>query len=443
MPADFLRQIVRRIPLLDAVTEIMHGLIIFSVLIILPYYFANEYQYMLLIWHAAAFVILWIARQSCSHIWQFLLISALIIASPFIPFFQLPLIPMLILLPGLIYLSIRSFSNRITGRTLNPSGMLASHGPVLLFLLGLNLLVLYFEMIPLSRVYFYVAIIYLLLAIFRYHTLSLSTQMSRFMTMPTQPAYRIKRFNQMMLAAFVLVMMIILIISPVFHLHDLVPWLGGLLLIAVRWLAQVLSRDEAPPPEPTPPAETQPDPGMENGLLPGAGEPPVWLVILQEIIYYTVMLAMVLLLIAAVVYGLISLYRRFYAVEKGPDVFESLLPTFGDDVREKIKRTRSRWAHQFGQSPDQKIRRIYWRVVDRLGQRGLKYNIKQSPRQFAIYVRHERDIDILDLTVLYEKARYGPGPCSAEDLQAMQSAYQTWRKNKKRGPDHEEGDYDR
>ena len=443
MPADKLKFVLHKLSFLHSITELMHGLLLIGGLMVLPYAFAREQFGLLLGWSIVAYMLLYLVRRLSRKMWQILILSFLVVASPLLPIWDISLIPQLIIIPSLLILAIRSFTIRIRAEDPDPTNLVVSQGGALLYMLALNIFVVYFEFMPLSQAYFYIAIVYLIAGIYRFHTYSLTSQMSRFMAMPTQPAHRIKHFNQMMMLAFGLVMVVLLLISPLLRLHDLVPMLGGLLLAFLRWITRLLSRESEPLPDDLVPEETQPDAGLDPGMMPEAKDPALWMLILQEIFYYLMIILTVAALLAVVVTAIIAIYKRFYATDHGPDVFESLMPKFGEDVKVRLKRTRARFLSQFGRGHDQKIRRIYWRVLDRLAQKGLEYSNKQSPRQFAYYVMQEQSIDILDMTRLYEKARYGPGPCSAEDVAMMQKLFQQWRQNRNDAAVRDKGEYDR
>lgn len=426
MSADNLLRLLRRFQAVSLLTEIMHGLVVFSVILIPVRALAPAQTLLLLSWMIAAYLLLWIARHLLNHIWQFLVLGVLLSAMPLLPLWRLDLIPVLFLMPTMLFMTVRSFIIRLNQDKEQATGLLGSQALALIFLLVLNLVAVRLDLPEISQAYFYLAIIYLLLAIFRWHKVSLDAQMSRFDVMPTQPARRIRRFSQMLLLAFSALILVVLLISPFLHLHDLLPWLGSLALVMLRWLLSLLRADSEPEPtEPQPqPTETEP-----NGPLPfEPGETAVWWLIIQEIMYYLFLIISTLALLALIVYVLYRIYRRFYEIQPGADVAESLLPRWTEDVRERVKAARFRWQDQFGQSPEQKIRRLYHKTTYRLRQNGLIARPQFSPRKFADWLLKNRDIDILAMTYIYEKARYGPGQCTDNDVGQMQDLYRAFRK---------------
>lgn len=428
MSADRLRKIGHRLSAVGFLTELMHGLIIFTLLLLPIRLFASENTALLIFWIASAYLLFWLARMLLAHIWQYLVLSLVMIALPLMPLSGLSLALRLILLPAIMILAVRTFILRLTAKNDQSAGLLSTQALMILFFLIVNIVAVRLDLPEVSQAYFYMAIVYLLLTLLRWHTISLNEQMARFDRMPTQPAHRIRRFSQMLLIIFTILCLTVLLLAPFFHLHDFLPWLGSIALAALRWLLSLLNRENEPLPTEPEPAPTEMNPGEGLPVVPS--EPALWLVVLQEIMYYLFIIISLLALLALLVYVFYRIYRRFYENQTGPDVAESLLPRLTEDIRERVRITRSRWRDNFGQSPEHKIRRLYFKTVLRLHQHGVRPRSQHSPRMFADMVRSQQDIDIMAMTYIYEKARYGDGACSDTEAKEMHYLYQNFRKSK-------------
>lgn len=369
-----------------------------------------------------------LARLVSRRIWQFVLLGALLVAGPLLlpllPPLEAVLWPRIILTPSLVFLVGRALYQRLTQDRERPLGSLINQALVVLYLLALNLLAVRFDLNRLSQAYFYVGIIYLMLALLRWHRLSLLMQMERFARMPTQPAGRIRRINRFLFLGYALVMLLILVLAPWLRIHDLLPLLGQGLLAALRWFFSLFPSGEPTPTEPAP--EPTPEPsGSDPGLPFDPVETARWLVILQEIFFWVFTIAVagaILFLVGLLLY---KLYRRFYDTgQPETDETESLLPRLQEQVREKLRQNRNRFALQFGRDPGQRIRRCFYRLVAGQIRRGLKVQASLTVRQIAAGLDSDRYPVLLEMTALYEKARYGPS-CTAEDADQMNRWYKS------------------
>jgi len=401
----------------DLLLEIIWGLMLTALFSIPAYYLAPEWTGLLTGCLAVALLVFWLIRVHGRKIWHYALTSfGLLTVALVVP---LPIWPRLILVVLMLILAVRAFIRHFRSDENPVPVSLGSSVTVLIFLLALNLLAARLQMTVLCQLYFYLAIGYLLLTVWRWHQISLAERLQRFEGMTTQPIAHIRRFNQFLLIGFSGILLLVLIASPLLHIHDLFPFLGQLLLAGLRFLIKWLSSlggDTAP--VETSPTETTAPP--DDSGLPEVGETPAWLMILQEIMTYLFMLASAALLLALLIYGIYTLYKRFYANrQKSTDVLESLLPNISDQVKSRIRRGNDLWSRQFGQSPEQRIRRLYYRLIAWHIHRGLDIAASMTPRQIEELLRRERSMDIREITELYELARYGPEHCSAETVRRM------------------------
>lgn len=428
----FLRPVLN---LVDVLTEVMQSILILAILLLPVELLAPAWRIPLYPLLAAAACLTYLIRKTCRYIWQFIFFGLVVIVLPLylplLPAFQDDFRPRLILAASLIFLTARSFYLRIIRRMKDaPIGDLSLQSLVLVLLIGLNIVASRFGLSMISQIYFYLSVVYLVLAVIRWHWVSLTSQMERFMSMPSQPIARIIRFNKILLAGYIISAAILMILSPILHLHDLIPWLGQLLLAAVRWLVSLLSRGE--PAETTP--ETSPTSGPTEANPPfpiDNTEPAQWLIILQEIFYYLFVIAALAAAVGLIVYLLYRLYRRFYDVgQPDTDKSESLLPNIAAQVMERLDRTKNRWLTQFGQAPEQKIRRLYYRLIESQIRYGLVYKPSLTARQLVDLLDHVQFPELNAVNYLYEQARYGSGICTSADVTHMQTLVRSlYRKN--------------
>ena len=416
--------------LVDVLTELMQIILILSVLALPVELLAPDWRWPLYSLLAAATILTFLIRKVARHIWQYIVVGLVIIIlplyAPILPDFTVDFRPKLILGISLAFLIARSFYLRILHQTKTPPiGDLGMQTLVLLIMVGLNIIAIRFDLVVVSQVYFYLSVVYLIMALIRWHWVSLSSQMERFLVMPSQPIARIIRFNKILLAGYIICAAVLLILSPILHLHDVVPWLGQLLLAAIRWLVSLMSRSQ--PSETTPETVPSAQPTESEPIFPiDTNEPARWLLVLQEIIYYLVIAAAVAAFIGLLIYLLYRIYKRFYeSGQPDTDKRESLLPNITSQVMERLDRTKNRWLAQFGQSPEQKIRRLYFKLIDSQIHHGLAYKPSLTARQMVDLLNHDKYPELADVSLLYEQARYGSDACSAVDVTRMQTLFRS------------------
>lgn len=418
MSADRLSWLRRRISLHLCLTELMQGLLIMAGLLLLTAWLVPVQQVWLMLIFSVSYLLMFLLRLFFRHIWSYFLLLAL---SVFIPL-TLPasLLPVLILIGGLVFIVLRSFVLRLMRPAETMPSLFFGQIPAFVLIFVLNLLAVHFQLTATSQILFYFMAVHLLLAIWRWHAGSLDNQMERFMAMPTQPAGRIRRYNQLLFAVYALIALLLLSISPLLGIHRIFPWLGRQILALLRLLFSLLNRSGDPEPEPSQaPVEPQPSQGLPEELLP-PGEPPAWLVFLSDALYYLFIILVAVGLVALLIYWIFRIYRRFYSASQDQDIAESLIPRLREDLREQVRRTGRRILQPFGRDDEEKIRLAYARLVSYLIRRGLPWKTGYSPRQYAAAARRQRGLAMDELTGLYEKARYGHHLCDADDVRRMQ-----------------------
>ncbi len=432
MPTKRLPRLPFRLSLTDTLTETMQDLLIMITLALPIERLAPAWRLDLYIILSGVLILSFFVRLACRKIWQFILLNLVLAflptALPVLPSLNADIWPRLILIISLVFIILRNFYLRLRQNREQGISDLVYQSFVIIYLIVLNIVADFLKLSFVGQGTFYIGIIYLLLALIRWHWVSLSSQMERFTGLSTQPWRRILRFNRILLLCCCLVVVLLLALSPWLRLHELIPWLGQMLLIGLRWLIQHLVRGGQS--ENTP--ETQPTtgPSEDNQQLPPAQtETAQWIIILQQIFYYLAVAACVLAVLALVVYLIYRLYRRFYeSKQPDSDKMESLLPGFADQTKERLSRTKSRFTQQFGQAPDQKIRRLFYRLIESQIKMGLQYSPSMTVRQIEERLKTDQFPDFLAMTQLYEQARYGPGSCTAADAARMQAYYRILRR---------------
>jgi hypothetical protein len=422
--AKFWLSLARRVTWIGFISEIMQACLIFAILAVPVYSFLSAWAASIWLTLLAGWLLLWFLRFKAQHIWHFTLVIIILVASPFVVpgwiGLNWPGFVSTSLSASLLGLAIRAFAQRIRDAE-EPSHMMASFQVASMGLfLALDLLASYLGLVSLVSLYFYLAIFYLLLILVRWHSQSLRESLERFSSTPTQPAARVVRFNRQLLLIFSGIMLALLFMAPWLRVHEIVPWFLQQLLNGLRWLViQLVSLFKSNPAPPVPPTETTP---VET-LPIGQPQPsPMWLQVLEAVIYYIAQIFVLLLGVALVVIVAVTLYRRFYAGrQSGPDLFESILPKMEDQVRDRVARISHRLQQRFGLEPELRIRRLYGNLIPRLGRFGrLTLDSSLTARQIAGQLPQAEPHILFQITGIYEKARYGNKACSNEDVRQMQ-----------------------
>lgn len=158
-----------------------------------------------------------------------------------------------------------------------------------------------------------------------------------------------------------------------------------------------------------------------------AAEPPFILKIL-EVMLGILALGTVAVLIVMTFLGIVRLIRERFAQRMKLRLFED--EAYIDQI-EKIKRNekRSRTRNDDGLlkrvkrvlSPEERIRRIYRRVIERRlvsldAKSRESFPMAGTPREWCLKLFGEQKSEALAFAGLYEKARYGSGLCDGEDV---------------------------
>jgi hypothetical protein len=418
-----LPRLLRGITWSGLLTELMQASLLFAVLALPISALFREWQFILWPWLAVGWFATWLVRLNSRYIWPYFLVGVALFALPLLlrNLIGMPLYLAVSLAFVLLIFTVRAFVQRVREDQVKPHMTLSGQVFALALLFCLDLIADALNMPGLVQGYFYFSIFYLLAAVLRWHNQSLVDHLGRFMLTPTQPTARIIRSNRRLLLAFAGVLVLILALSPGLRLHEIVPWLGRQLLLALGWLLKILL--SLIPQRETDPTLTD-EPTETIGPLPdNTQETPMWLQVLWTILQYVAEAAFVLIILGGLVYGVIVLYRRFYARrQSGPDILESILPDFGKDIRQRLDRTASRWQQMFSTEPEIRIRKLYGRLIPKLGSHYKTFRLDDNltARQISEQLDGSDPGLLLEITQLYEKARYGGNACTGSDVHRMQ-----------------------
>jgi hypothetical protein len=224
-----------------------------------------------------------------------------------------------------------------------------------------------------------------------------------------QPVGTTLRYSNLVLAAFMLPVGLIGLLSAFLPLDMLGRFLveGVLALLRgiARFIAWVMSLfGRAPAAESAPPSEqTAQSPDMS--ALGPPGETPAWLEILEQVFIVLALAVVAALLIFGAARGLRTLYTHLNRKKQwdgeqreyiGPEIrFESI---WG-----KISRARRRLP-AFGESEEERVRRRYYKKIRRHIRRGIEVRPADTAGDIERRLREKEDVGAL--TGLYNRARY-------------------------------------
>lgn len=168
------------------------------------------------------------------------------------------------------------------------------------------------------------------------------------------------------------------------------------------------------------------DPNAGMGFFPEPGEPSLLAQVLEAIVEFIVVLGLLALAALAVV-ALIRLIREVFGRRKKSQEREDGL---GRDLVEKLEKRKKRQKDEGetffsrvgkAMSPEERIRRIYRKTLERefaFWKHEKKADISEgaTPRECCQELFPEHGQSAFAFACLYEKARYGNGLCSGEDV---------------------------
>lgn len=367
----------------------------------------------------------YLLRNLATKLWHLLLPGLILVAGPgFIAAFS-PWIRALLVIVMLI-VGLRALAQRLRPESNAVQAMPLSGTVIALgWLFFINRISAWQALPEMAAACFYLGVVYLLLVLLRQHHVTLNERLARFVPITSQPTGRIKRFNHRLLAAFLFLAAVLLLLTPWLQLEVLLPWLGAVLLSGagrvLGWLFSLFQSGEPTEPQPTEPV-TEPSNG---GWLPGGpDETPAWLLVLQDIVLYALLIGVAAVIVVLVISAVYSFYKKFYEQRRsGPDVLEIILPRFANQIKETVRASRSRLDLKFGTGPEHRIRRYYFKLIENLIRSGREIRPDMTPEQIAALFSSQNPEVPAEITFIYEKARYGSGLCTSEDARRMLILY--------------------
>jgi hypothetical protein len=222
-----------------------------------------------------------------------------------------------------------------------------------------------------------------------------------------QPIGTMLRFNNILIAVFLLPVLVAGLLSPLFPLDRLLGGLWGMLSILLRrffaFISGFFTGEEILFDEST---QEQSGNMLDGVMLDSSTQRPAWVETLEEIFRTALIVAIGIGAVLLVLYAAYRLYKRFYASRSTDgDVREYIGPEIDRDRLQDLWRgVRSRLP-VFGRSEEEKIRRQYFRRVRRHIRKGVAVAKADTTGQIEGKIRPSEDITAL--TEQYDRARYG------------------------------------
>lgn len=216
----------------------------------------------------------------------------------------------------------------------------------------------------------------------------------------------ILRFNNIILLGFLVPVLLAAALAVRFPLNGLFNAIAAAFKQIVRWIFGLLAKFGGEAQEEIPPETLEPSPSYG---LPETepGDSSRFLEILEQIILRTVQVALVVGVVALIIYALRKLYKRFYASKaKDGDVREYIGPEL------QIEALKASWhgllgrLPRFGRSESERIRKIYYKRVNRHIWQGAQ--VSKADTTGDIRRKLAEADDLTELTDSYNNARYGP-----------------------------------
>ena len=185
--------------------------------------------------------------------------------------------------------------------------------------------------------------------------------------------------------------------------------LGRLLRRFIAWLLSGGSR------EPAVTLEETKEPEMRAPLLPEQEEASPFWQAFWDILEKVFTVAILLLVVAALCWGLYWLYKKYNAraMDNG-DILE-VLPKNVQDKREKLEGSKRIGRGLFSTKPEDRIRRYYRKKIEQ----NLRPKLSLSPVELEKAAGLSQKEGIEEFHRLYEKARYSGESCSRQEAGKM------------------------
>lgn len=239
------------------------------------------------------------------------------------------------------------------------------------------------------------------------------------------PGRQIMATNRVMLFIFMIFVLASMILLPATGIAKIFPYLGSALLWLIRKLTSLLpDKDPGEVPEPVPEPTA---PQEQTQMFPIEDSGPTILTWILNILAVLLLIALAVGLIAAIIYGIITLFRRFYQpIQENNDKQEFIREEKADiSAFAKVVKKEPSLFFQF--DPRAAIRKQYIKVIKKGIQAQTKNGVSGTiPETFTPTELEQlagitgQDTQKL-LHELYEKARYAPDDCTKEEAALLKS----------------------
>jgi len=309
----------------------------------------------------------------------------------------------------LLISAIRSIRSRLTGKQGFETGYLC-FGIALLTVL--SLITGYYGMRAVTAINALWAFVWITGYLVYSQTVRIDESLEVYQFSGKKPVAAILRFNNAILAVFLIPVVMFAALSPWLPLDRAASLLGQALLAGLRglfwfigWIMSFFNSEPETPMDETPPPAQEMAPMMEE-----ASETPAWIAFIEMLVNILMQIALVGLIAAAIAYGAYRFYKRFIATrgsgaggEDGGDISEYIGPKLAlKPIAEALGGLLRRLSPK---TEEEKIRRMYFKKVRWHIKRGAEVKPADTAQEIAVKLRPAEDIG--ELTSLYERARYG------------------------------------
>lgn len=396
---------------IDYINILMQFLIAYLTMTLVLYPFDTNSPLLTLALLPAPYISYWIKRYT-RRIWSFtllhLILAAIYLLSNRLLYYVIVNALYLLVLTAYSYYS----KHKLQDRT-NSSPFLLAY---ILMIYATCHLINYEQLLPLC---FWLAISYALLYILNMYLLNLDRFINNHEHIVNIPFGQIKNINHILTAFLCFLFLLAMLCFSRLPLGNLLAILGTLLINVLRFLLSRLIR-----PIPDEAASFEEEELSSTEGLP-RGESSRLIEILAAILQWMITIAMIIGVVALILYTIYRIYQHFYIKEDSviKDEVQFISPF---DKKEKIKMEPKPFHpifHLPGKSNNIAIRRHFAKAV--LANAGPKKKLLENltPFQLSEYVVGPKD-DItseekerLLVTNCYEKARYSNQMCTREEVQ--------------------------
>jgi len=232
------------------------------------------------------------------------------------------------------------------------------------------------------------------------------------------PMGQISSTSSWLLALFFTLASLLMTLSCFLPLNHLLPVVGNYLLTGIKFLLRLIGRlfgnhrEDAGAFEPE---STEPN---LSGLAPAGGETSPFWELMEKVIMVVLLAGAVIGGIALLLYAILQLVKAFYnRTALQTDKVEFLNPFDRAEKLERTQTTDSFWERVFGTSPEQRIRKFWYRTIRH---RVPSASAPMTPTELVDHMTRDQEeqAQAAELNLFYEQARYSNHPSTKEDAAA-------------------------